>query len=75
MESQTSTRDGFVKCDVYCTRCSSWHEAEVDEGQYAAQSIDGNPLFELCPRCQREADIEFDMKYPHIGCCGSKDGK
>jgi hypothetical protein len=75
METQIVPRAGFVMCEVYCVGCSSWHEAEVTNEEYTAQSIDGNPISELCPRCQHEADIEFDMKYPHLGCCGSKDGK
>lgn len=72
---QTTAREGFVRCDVFCTCCDSWHESEVIEEEYTASSIDCNPITKLCPKCQHEEDIEFDMRYPHIGCCGSKDGK
>jgi hypothetical protein len=60
----------MVKVEAYCTRCDGWHETEITEEQETAMSRDCNPICELCPKCQHEADIEFDMRYPHLGCCG-----
>lgn len=64
-----------VLSEVYCSRCSATHEAEVDEAELEAQRRDANPIERMCGECQRADDLKFDVMYPHLGCCGSKDGK
>lgn len=65
----------MARIEVYCARCGSWHEDEVSEEDITTMSVDGNSITHLCPVCERVVNIEFDTKYPHAGCCGSKDGR